>query len=58
MFALFGAAKMRNREQQIPFITEVTGVTVQSRRDLSYTDAGKVIGALQGRLDEASREGG
>ena len=49
MFAMFGGLGMREKDKQIAFIEEVTGVRVGSRNDLSYVQAGHVLEALETR---------
>lgn len=49
MFAMFTGLGMRQRDAQIAFIEEVTGVRVNSRNDLSYVQAGQVLEALETR---------
>jgi hypothetical protein len=47
MFAMFTGLKMRDREAQVAFIEDVIGERVNSRKDLSYVQAGAVLEALE-----------
>ena len=49
MFAMFTGLGMRQKDAQVAFIEEVTGVRVNSRNDLSYVQAGQVLEALETR---------
>jgi ERF superfamily len=51
MFAMFTGLKMRDREAQVAFIENVIGERVNSRKDLSYVQAGAVLEALEKAFD-------